>query len=265
MAMSRENFQAPAGPDDVPTLYDYWSSSAAYRVRIGLALKGIAYRRVVVRRLDGIEQPDYFAVNPQGFVPTLEVAGERLIQSTAILEYLEERWRDPPLLPTAPTERARVRALTALVVGDIQPLNNQRVQDALLVGLRLRRRHATALVPSLDRRGLCRHRAAPGREPGHPPLLPRRFSDPGRRLPGAAGVQCSALVVRPRALSAHPPRRCRLQRARAVQGRSPGAAKRLPGLGAFASGSITPDRDDAAGRGFLGDQGEAAAARGHHV
>ncbi len=132
MAMSRENFQTPAGADDVPTLYDYWSSSAAYRVRIGLALKGIAYRRVVVRRLDGIEQPDYFAVNPQGFVPTLEVAGARLIQSTAILEYLEERWRDPPLLPAAPTERARVRALTALVVGDIQPLNNQRVQDALL-------------------------------------------------------------------------------------------------------------------------------------
>ena len=107
--MSRENFQAPAGADDVPTLYDYWSSSAAYRVRIGLALKGIAYRRVVVRRLDGIEQPDYFAVNPQGFVPTLEVAGERLVQSTAILEYLEERWRDPPLLPRGP-DRARAGA-----------------------------------------------------------------------------------------------------------------------------------------------------------
>ena len=132
MAISRENFQTPAGADEVPKLYDYWSSSAAYRVRIGLALKGIAYRRVVVRRLDGVEQPDYFAVNPQGFVPTLEVGGERLVQSTAILEYLEERWRDPPLLPSAPTERARVRALTALVVGDIQPLNNQRVQDALL-------------------------------------------------------------------------------------------------------------------------------------
>ena len=115
-----------------PALYDYWSSSAAYRVRIGLALKGIAYRRVVVRQLDGIEQPDYFGVNPQGFVPTLDVAGERLFQSTAILEYLDERWPDPPLLPPGREERARVRALVALVASDIQPLNNQRVQDALL-------------------------------------------------------------------------------------------------------------------------------------
>ena len=238
MAMSRENFQTPAGTDDVPTLYDYWSSSAAYRVRIGLALKGIAYRRVVVRRLDGIEQPDYFAVNPQGFVPTLEVAGERLVQSTAILEYLEERWRDPPLLPAAPTERARVRALTALVVGDIQPLNNQRVQDALLAEYGFDDAIAAPLVSPLDRRGLCRHRAAPGREPGHRPVLPRRRPDPGRRLPGAAGVQRPALVVRPRALSAHPPHRRRLPGARAVPGRGTGAAKRLPGVGSAIASPI---------------------------
>jgi maleylacetoacetate isomerase len=116
----------------VPILYDYWSSSAAYRVRIGLALKGIVYRRIVIRRLDGIEDPDYRGVNPQGFVPTLEVGGARLVQSTAILEWLDEHWPDPPLLPRDPLDRARVRALAALVVSDIQPLNNQRVQDALL-------------------------------------------------------------------------------------------------------------------------------------
>ncbi|MGD9511044.1 MAG: maleylacetoacetate isomerase [Geminicoccaceae bacterium] len=124
MATSPAEFQ--------PVLYDYWSSSAAYRVRIGLALKGIAYRRTVIRRLDGIEDDDYRRVNPQGFVPTLETGDGRLVQSTAILEYLDERWPDPPLLPRDPAGRARVRALAAMVVGDIQPLNNQRVQDALL-------------------------------------------------------------------------------------------------------------------------------------
>ena len=60
-------------------LYDYWSSSSAYRVRIALGLKGLNYERVVVSRLDGLEEPGYFAVNAQGFVPTLEIEGRRLI------------------------------------------------------------------------------------------------------------------------------------------------------------------------------------------
>ena len=113
-------------------LYDYWSSSAAYRVRIALALKGLAYDRIVVRRLDGVEDGAYWAVNPQGFVPTLEDGNLRLVQSTAILEYLEERYPEPPLLPPDAAERARVRAVVGMVAADIQPLNNQRVQDALL-------------------------------------------------------------------------------------------------------------------------------------
>ena len=82
--------------------------------------------------LDGVPEPGYQRVNPQGFVPTLEYGQVRLVQSGAIIEYLDERWPDPPLLPAAPEERARVRALAAMVVSDIQPLNNQRVQDALL-------------------------------------------------------------------------------------------------------------------------------------
>ncbi|MEK0084764.1 maleylacetoacetate isomerase [Benzoatithermus flavus] len=113
-------------------LYDFWSSSAAYRVRIALGLKGLAYERVVISRLNGVEDPGYYAVNPQGFVPTLEVAGRRFIQSLAILEWLEERHPTPPLLPTTPEDRARVRALMGVIACDIQPLNNQRVQDALL-------------------------------------------------------------------------------------------------------------------------------------
>lgn len=113
-------------------LYDYWTSSAAFRVRIALNLKGLACERVVVNRLSGAEEAGYFAVNPQGFVPTLEDDGLRLVQSTAILEYLEERYPEPPLLPKDPGGRARVRALAGMVTADIQPLNNQRVQDALL-------------------------------------------------------------------------------------------------------------------------------------
>jgi maleylacetoacetate isomerase len=113
-------------------LYDFWSSSAAYRVRIALGLKGLAWERVVINRLNGVEEPGYDAVNPQGFVPTLEVDGQRLVQSLAILEYLEERHPEPPLLPATAEGRARVRAIATLVACDIQPLNNQRVQDALL-------------------------------------------------------------------------------------------------------------------------------------
>jgi maleylacetoacetate isomerase len=115
-------------------LYDFWSSSAAYRVRIALQSKDLRYERVVINRLNGVEDPAYCALNPQGFVPMLEDGGARVVQSLAIMEYLEERWPDPPLLPAGHAARARVRALAGLVACDIQPLNNQRVQDALLGG-----------------------------------------------------------------------------------------------------------------------------------
>lgn len=133
MSSMPENFQSgvTAGPGRL-RLYDFWSSSAAYRVRIALHLKGLDHERIVVNRLNGVDEPDYHAVNAQGFVPTLEVDGLRLVQSTAILEFLEERWPQPALLPATPAGRARVRALAAVVASDIQPLNNQRVQDALL-------------------------------------------------------------------------------------------------------------------------------------
>ena len=133
MSGRAQKFQSGvAGGAGALRLYDYWSSSCAYRVQIALALKGLAYERVVVKRLDGIEEPAYRVVNAQGFVPTLELGGARLVQSTAILEFMEESWPEPPLLPATAVARARVRALAALVACDIQPLNNQRVQDALL-------------------------------------------------------------------------------------------------------------------------------------
>lgn len=111
-------------------LYTYFRSTAAYRVRIALALKGIAWDPVFIHLLrDGGQQkrPDYKALNPQGMVPTLVDGTAVIPQSMAILEYLEERYPGPPLLPADPVTRARVRAMALAVVADIHPLNNLRV------------------------------------------------------------------------------------------------------------------------------------------
>jgi len=111
-------------------LYGYWRSSAAYRVRMALNLKGLDYvQRCVHLVRDGGQQhtAEYRALNPQGRVPTL-VHGERVLtQSPAILEYLEEVYPDPALLPGDPGGRARVRALCAVIACDTHPLNNLQV------------------------------------------------------------------------------------------------------------------------------------------
>lgn len=117
-------------------LHAYWRSSAAYRVRLGLALKGLDYEYVAVdlARSDGGQQfdPQYVRLNPQSRVPTLEVDGAALTQSMAILEWLDEAHPAAPrLLPVAPLERARVRSLAQLVVADIQPLQNTAVTRLL--------------------------------------------------------------------------------------------------------------------------------------
>ncbi|GAB2492732.1 maleylacetoacetate isomerase [Pseudoxanthomonas sangjuensis] len=115
-------------------LYSYWRSSAAWRVRIGLHLKGLAYETVPVHLLrDGGQQhaPDYAARNPQQLVPVL-LHGERTLrQSLAILEYLEEIHPEPALLPAEARDRAHVRGLAQLVACDIHPLNNLRVLQYL--------------------------------------------------------------------------------------------------------------------------------------
>ena len=116
-------------------LYSYWRSSAAWRVRIGLALKGLACTIEPVHLLrDGGQQhaPDYVALNPQQLVPLLLHGQRAVYQSLAILEYLEEAWPQAvPLLPATARERARVRGLAQLVACDIHPLNNLRVLQYL--------------------------------------------------------------------------------------------------------------------------------------
>jgi maleylacetoacetate isomerase len=109
-------------------LYGYFRSSAAFRVRIALNLKKLDYDNAFIHLRRGDQaQPDFLRLNPQGLVPALEVDGERLIQSLPIIEYLDERHPEPPLLPGDAAGRARVRALAAIVACEIHPLNNLRV------------------------------------------------------------------------------------------------------------------------------------------
>jgi len=115
-------------------LYTYFRSSAAYRVRIALNLKKLAYEsmpRHLTRGGGEHRQPEYLAVNPQGLIPFLEDGAAGIGQSLAIIEYLDEAYPAPPLLPRAPVERARVRSLALAIACDIHPLNNLRVLEYL--------------------------------------------------------------------------------------------------------------------------------------
>jgi len=109
-------------------LHGYWRSSAVYRVRIALALKGLDYDQVGHDLRRGEQQdPAYKAIAPAGLVPAIEHGSEAFVQSLAILEWLEERWPNPPLLPAGIEQRAIVRAMAATIAADIHPLNNLRI------------------------------------------------------------------------------------------------------------------------------------------
>ena len=109
-------------------LYDYYRSSAAYRVRIALNLKGVEYEQRPINLLESEQKSDeYRALNPQGLVPMLEIDGLRLTQSLSILVYLDQRFPEPLLMPRDPADGAHVRAMALTVACDIHPLNNLRV------------------------------------------------------------------------------------------------------------------------------------------
>jgi maleylpyruvate isomerase len=109
-------------------LFGFFRSSAAFRVRIALNLKGLAYEDAFIHLRRGDQRGgDYLAVNPQGLVPALEDDGHTLFQSMAIVEYLDETHPEPAFLPPEPAGRAWVRALAAIVACDIHPINNLRV------------------------------------------------------------------------------------------------------------------------------------------
>lgn len=113
-------------------LYNYFRSGTSHRLRIALNLKGLSYEYIAVNlRTKEHLSPEFKALNPQGLVPALVHEGRAFTQSPAILEWLEERYATPALLPENPEDRARVRALAAIVGCDIHPINNSRILEHL--------------------------------------------------------------------------------------------------------------------------------------
>lgn len=126
-------------------LHTFWRSSAAYRARIALNLKGVTYELVSQHLRHGDQRSaEYLALNPQGLVPALEDGGVVLGQSLAIVEYLDERFPSPPLLPRDPVARAQVRSMAESIACDMHPLNNLRVLNYLRDEMRLHQ-------PAVDR------------------------------------------------------------------------------------------------------------------
>ncbi|MGX4642254.1 maleylacetoacetate isomerase [Massilia sp. SYSU DXS3249] len=154
-------------------LYTYFRSSAAYRVRIALNLKGLAYDAVPVHLLkDGGQQrqEDYRKINPSGLVPAFQDDRITLTQSTAIIEYLDERFPAVPLMPQDVAGRARVRELAQIIACDIHPLNNLRVLKHLVHELKLTEEQKNEWIRHWIREGLAALEAHLARDPAAGPF-----------------------------------------------------------------------------------------------
>ncbi|MEY2777400.1 MAG: hypothetical protein RLY30_1498 [Pseudomonadota bacterium] len=150
----------------VPRLHSFWRSSAAYRVRLGLAFKGLAYELLPVHLRNNEHQaPAFEALSPERLVPVLEIDGLVLTQSLAMLEYLEERSPLPALLPADAPGRARVRALAQIIACEIHPLNNLRVLRYLTDPLGLSSEVRNDWYAHWVREGLCAFEQQLGRGP----------------------------------------------------------------------------------------------------
>lgn len=204
-------------------LYDYWRSTSSYRLRIAMALKGAEAERAPVHLVrDGGEHrnPAYRAVNPQARVPSLRLDdGTVLTQSPAIIEYLEERYPDPPLLPAEPVARAKVRAVAAVIGCDVHPLHNVGPLNMLRRDLGRSEAEVSAWIARWVGDGLAAVEALIpgdpfcfGPEPGLADLYlvpqlyaARRFSVPLEHLARVLAAERAALV-HPAFVAAHPSR-----------------------------------------------------------
>ena len=206
-------------------LHGYFRSSAAYRVRIALNLKGLGAEHLPHHLRKGEQcAPAYLAINPQGLVPALEDdAGVVLTQSVAIIEWLDETHPNPPLLPKDPLQRAKVRAFALAIACDTHPVQNLKVL-ARLRELGLPEEKVQDWAAWVNREGLSACETLIRDEKG-----PFCFGDAptlGRSLPGAAARQCAPLRRRCRGLSAPAQGRSRRQGAARLRQCRPGEAAR---------------------------------------
>ncbi len=177
-------------------LYNYFRSSASFRVRIALNLKGLPYEYAVVHLTrDGGQQfdPAFRAINPDALIPVLDDDGRTVTQSLAIMEYLEETHPEPPLLPKAPLDRAYVRSIALAIACEIHPLNNLRVLRYLVRDLKVSDEQKNAWYRHWVEQGLAAIEARLVAEKKFGRYTLGDAGHAGRRRHRSADLQCEAI------------------------------------------------------------------------